>query len=90
MFMGLPELSTYAGQIDRVIIIVAILTGFWFLAAEGMFFWLIWRFRAKPGVKSEYLEGHEHHVERWISWPHRIILVWPSLMAVLKLHSKTS
>jgi cytochrome c oxidase subunit 2 len=52
-----------------------VLTGFWFLVAEGVFFWLIFKFRAKPGVKSQYLEGHEHHVERFITWPHRLILL---------------
>jgi len=71
----IEQLSTYAADIDNVIILIAVLTGFWFFAAEGMLFWLIWRFRGKAGVNSEYLEGHEHHVHRWISWPHRIILV---------------
>ena len=59
--LKLPELSTYAGQIDHLILLIAVLTGFWFLVAEGVFFWLIFKFRAKPGVKSQYLEGHEHH-----------------------------
>ncbi|MGD2047226.1 MAG: cytochrome c oxidase subunit II [Gemmatimonadota bacterium] len=69
------ELSTYAGQIDNVILLIAVLTGFWFILAEGIFFWLIFKFRAKPGVKSEYLEGHEKHVKRWVTWPHALILV---------------
>jgi cytochrome c oxidase subunit 2 len=73
--LKLPELSTYAGQIDHVILLIAVLTGFWFLVAEGVFFWLIFKFRAKPGVKSQYLEGHEHHIERFITWPHRLILL---------------
>jgi cytochrome c oxidase subunit 2 len=71
----IPQASTYAASIDNVILLIAVLTGFWFIAAEGMFFWLIWRFRAKPGVKSEYLEGHEPHVKKWITWPHTLILV---------------
>lgn len=71
----IPQLSTYAGDIDNVILLITVLTGFWFFAAEGMFFWLIWRFRAKPGVKSEYLEGHEKHVKKWITWPHGLVLV---------------
>jgi cytochrome c oxidase subunit 2 len=69
------ELSTYAGQIDNVILLIAVLTGFWFILAEGIFFWLIFKFRAKPGVKSQYLEGHEKHVKRWVTWPHALILV---------------
>lgn len=70
----IPRLSTYAGDIDFVIVLIAVLTGFWFFAAEGVFFWLIWKFRARPGVKSQYLTGDEHHVKRWITWPHGLIL----------------
>jgi cytochrome c oxidase subunit 2 len=71
----MEQLSTYAADIDNVILLIAVLTGFWLIAAEGMFFWLIWKFRAKPGVKSQYLEGHEKHVKKWITWPHALVLV---------------
>jgi cytochrome c oxidase subunit 2 len=71
----IEQLSTYAGDIDNLILLMTVLVGFWFFAAEGMFFWLIWRFRAKPGVKSQYLEGHEHHIKRWITWPHGLVLL---------------
>jgi cytochrome c oxidase subunit 2 len=71
----IEQASSYAASIDNVILLIAILTGFWFFAAEGVFFWLIWRFRAKDGVKSEYLEGHEPHVKKWITWPHALVLV---------------
>ena len=73
--MGIIQGSTYAGDIDMVILIVAVLAGFWFFAAEAVFFWLIWKFREKPGQKSEYLEGHEKHVKRWITVPHALVLV---------------
>ncbi len=72
----IDQASTYAASIDNLILLVAVLAGFWFFAAEGMLLWLVWRFRAKPDVKSEYIEGHEHHVKKWIEWPHRIILVF--------------
>ena len=72
----IEQASSYAASIDNIILLVAVLSGFWFFAAEGMLLWLVWRFRAKPGLKSEYLEGHEHHVKKWIEWPHRIILVF--------------
>lgn len=78
----IEQASSYAASIDNIILLVAVLSGFWFFAAEGMFLWLILRFRAKPGVKSEYLEGHEHHVKRWIEWPHRIILVFDVFIIV--------
>jgi cytochrome c oxidase subunit 2 len=73
--IDLPQISTYAADIDGVITLIAVLTGFWFLAAEGVFFWLIWKFRAKPGEKSQYLVGKEKHVKRWITIPHLLVLV---------------
>ncbi len=69
------EASTYAASIDGVIILVGIMTTFWLLMAEGFFFWLIWRFRAKPGVKCQYVQGDEAHVKRFINVPHVLILI---------------
>ena len=69
------QASTYAGDIDGIITLIAVLTGFWFLMAEGVFFWLIWKFRAKPGEKSQYLTGKEKHVKRWITIPHALVLI---------------
>ncbi len=71
----LVQASDYAASIDNLILLIGVLVGFWFIAAEGVFFWLIWRFRAKPGVKSEYLTGKEKHIKRWITWPHALVLV---------------
>jgi len=68
------QASTYAGDIDGIITLIAVLTGFWFLMAEGVFFWLIWKFRAKPGAKSQYLTGKEKHVKRWITIPHALVI----------------
>jgi cytochrome c oxidase subunit 2 len=69
------QASTYAAQIDGIILLIGVLTGFWFLAAELVFFWLIWRYRAKPDQKSQYLVGKEKHVKRWITIPHLLVLV---------------
>jgi len=69
------QASSYAADIDGLILLVLVLVGFWFLLAEGLFFWLIWRFRAKPGVKSQYITGNEKHLKRWITIPHALVLV---------------
>src|SRR5262245_33724239 len=71
----IPNASSYGGDIDGLIVLVKILTGFWFFLAQGMFFWLIWRFRAKEGVPAQYLSGGEKHVTRWITIPHYLIIV---------------
>ena len=67
--------SSFGGDIDGLILLVTILVGFWFLLAQGMFFWLIFRFRAREGVPAQYLTGHEKHVHRWITIPHYLIIV---------------
>ena len=69
-----PHASTYAADIDNVIILVGVIVGAWFFAAEGMLFWLLWKFKAKPGVKAQYLEGHEKHVKKWVSTSHMLVL----------------
>jgi len=71
----IQQASSYAHSVDGLIMLVMVLVGFWFLLAEGMFFWLIWRFRAKPGVKSQYITGKEKHLKRWITIPHALVLV---------------
>jgi cytochrome c oxidase subunit 2 len=71
MFQG----SSFAGDIDNLIWLVAALTGFWFLLAEAFLFGLIFKFRARPGVKSEYVTGKEPHLKRWITIPHFLIIV---------------
>lgn len=75
MIETLQQASSYAADIDGLIILVAVLTGFWFFVAQGVFFWLIFRYRAKPGKKSKYVTGREQHLTRWISFPHGLVLV---------------
>jgi cytochrome c oxidase subunit 2 len=69
------QASSYAGSIDRLILLVTVLVGFWFLMAEGFFFWLIWKFRARPGVRTTYVDGTEKHLKRFINIPHALVLV---------------
>jgi len=71
----LPSAGSYAGDIDGLIWLVTIVVGFWFFAAQAMFFWLIWRFRAKPGVPAQYITGKEPHLKRWINIPHFLVIV---------------
>jgi cytochrome c oxidase subunit 2 len=73
--LELVQASTYAASIDGLILFIGVVVGIWFLLAEGIFFWLIWKFRAKPGEKSQYLVGKEKHVKKWITIPHALVLV---------------
>jgi cytochrome c oxidase subunit II len=69
------QASTYAGDIDGLITLIAVLVGFWFILTEGVFFWLIFRFREKEGVKAEYISGTDKAHKRWINIPHALVLV---------------
>jgi len=71
----LVQASTYAAAIDGVILLIGVLVGFWFLVAEGVFFWLILKFRARDGQRAQYITGEEKKQMRFISWPHYLVLV---------------
>ena len=71
----LPQASSFAGDIDGLILLVLVLVGVWFILTEGVFFWLIFKFREKPGQKSQYVTGKEKHLKRWINIPHALVLV---------------
>ena len=70
----LTAASTYAHTIDHLFILIAIIVGFWLIAAESMMFALIFKFRAKDGRPTQYVTGEEPHLKRWISIPHYLII----------------
>jgi len=66
--------SSFAADIDNLVMLVTVLVGFWFVVAEAVFFWLIFRFRAKDGVPTQYITGKEKHLKAWINIPHWLII----------------
>ena len=68
-------LSTYATDIDNIILLIGVLVGFWFILCEMIFFYFIFRFRAKDGKRAEYITGEKKSHKRWISHPHLLVLV---------------
>lgn len=70
-----PAASSYAGQIDGVWELIFWLVGFWFLLSEGVFFWLIFKFRKKDGQAGQYITGDKKEEKRWITYPHLLVLV---------------
>lgn len=72
---AVEQVSTFAKDIDFLIVLICALVGFWFLVAEGALFFLIFRYRAKEGGKAAYLDGTDPKHTRFISWPHRLILL---------------
>jgi cytochrome c oxidase subunit 2 len=81
-FTGLPQLSTFAGEVDFVVFVVTILVGFWFLVTEAVFFYFILRYRKKNSPKAAYITGEEPELHKWISRPHAIVLVFDVLIVI--------
>ena len=67
--------STYSHSIDHLFILIAVVVGFWLIAAESMMFLLVFKFRAKDGRPTQYITGEEPHLKRWISIPHYLVIV---------------
>jgi len=79
-WLGLVSASTYAKDIDFVFDLIFWIVTFWFLLAEGVFFYLILRFRKKEGVPGQYITGELKSEKRWITVPHFAVLVFDVLI----------
>lgn len=71
----IAQVSTYAGDIDNLIALIAVLVGVWFVVVEVVFFGLIFAYRQRPGVKALYISGEEKHQKRWVGIPHELVLL---------------
>lgn len=71
----LQQASSYAADIDNLILLILAIVGIWLVVVEGMFFYLIWKFRAKDGRKSRYITGKEKYLKRWVNISHSLVLV---------------
>jgi cytochrome c oxidase subunit 2 len=78
----LPSAATYSADIDFVWSLIFWIVGFWFLLTELVFFWLIVRFRAKDGVRGQYITGELKSEKKWITWPHMAVLVFDVAIVV--------
>lgn len=80
------QASSYARDIDNLILLIGVIVGFFFLVAQVVFFGLIFRFRARPGVPGQYITGEEAHQKRWIAIPHYLVLVFDVVILVFALN----
>ena len=81
----LVQASSYAQDVDNLILLVGVIVGVWFVAAELLFFWLLWRFRARPGVRGQYIAGEDKREKRWVSYPHYAVLAFDVIIVVAAL-----
>jgi cytochrome c oxidase subunit 2 len=81
-FTKLPQLSSFAGDIDFVIAVITVLVGFWFVVTEAVFFYFILKYRKQNAPKAAYITGDEPELHKWISRPHAAVLVFDVLIVV--------
>jgi cytochrome c oxidase subunit II len=63
-----------------------VLVGFWFFVAEGVLFWLMFKFRHRDGHASQYVTGEEKHLTRWVTIPHLLVLVCDIVIIVVGIN----
>lgn len=86
MFGLLPEVaSSFAGDIDNLIMWITIIVGVWFLMAEGIFFYFIFRFRKRDGQKAQYITGEKKEEMKWISIPHFLVLIFDVIILAMAI-----
>jgi cytochrome c oxidase subunit 2 len=66
--------STFASEIDRLIVLITVIVGVWFVAAEAVLFYLIFRYRRREGHKAEYVAGSTRAQMAWVLVPCAAIL----------------
>jgi cytochrome c oxidase subunit 2 len=78
----LESASSFSGDIDNLIYWILLITGFWFLLAEGVFIGLIIKFTAVEGVKAKYVSGEDPKEKRWVTLPHYATLIFDVIILV--------
>jgi cytochrome c oxidase subunit 2 len=71
----LPEnVASFGGDVDYLFYLILVFTSFFFVLAEALLVYALWRFGYRPGHKADYVEGH-----------HRLELAWTIVPALILL-----
>lgn len=76
------QASSYAHSVDNLILLVGVIVGVFFLAAQAIFFGFIFKFRARPGVRAKYVAGESASEMRWVSYPHYLVLIFDVIIVI--------
>lgn len=77
MLSWLPEnVSSYGHQIDGIIQLITYIVGAWFILAEGVLLFFIFRYRRKEGGRATYATGSTLRSLAWILVPGALILAF--------------
>jgi cytochrome c oxidase subunit II len=79
------QASSYAAEVDSLILRIALIVGAFFLAAEFVLIWLVFKFRARPGVKAQYITGEKTSETKWVTYPHYLVLIFDIVIVAAAL-----
>jgi len=75
MNLWLPQAaSSYAQDLDWILIFITVIVGAWFVVAELLLLVLVIRYRRREGVKAAYLPGHSLRAMAVVLVPCAVIL----------------
>ncbi|MEZ4742414.1 MAG: cytochrome c oxidase subunit II [Bdellovibrionota bacterium] len=87
MISLLPEsVSSFAGEVDFLIVFIAVVVFAWLIAAEAILFYFCFKFKAKKGQKAQYITGENKSEMKWISIPHFAVLVFDIIILVMAIN----
>ncbi|MCC7405341.1 MAG: cytochrome c oxidase subunit II [Bdellovibrionales bacterium] len=67
--------SSFAADIDFMILLIALLGGFWFFVAQGILWYFMFAYRRSKNPKAAYVSGEKPEETKWIHWPHYAVIV---------------
>lgn len=69
----LPEnISTF--EVDKVFLVILVLVGLWFIAAEAVLFYFCFRYRKRDGQKASYIPGRGLKMASWVLVPGALVM----------------
>jgi cytochrome c oxidase subunit 2 len=79
------QASSYAADVDSLILLIAVIIAPFFLAAEFVLVWFVVKFRARPGVRARYITGEKASETKWVNYPHYLVLVFDIIIVAAAL-----
>jgi cytochrome c oxidase subunit 2 len=74
--------STYASDIDGMILLITVVVGVWFVLWEGLLFGMVFRFRRREGQRAAFISGASWSESRWILIPLALVVLCDIVIAV--------
>ncbi|MBI2828307.1 MAG: cytochrome C oxidase subunit II [Acidobacteria bacterium] len=81
----LPQASSFASTIDGLVLLIAVIVGFWLILAEVVLFGFIFKYRARDGIRGQYVSGEDRSQKTWVSYPHYAVVVFDIIIIVAAL-----